>query len=153
LNWNLCADRKRGLRIEDSAIKLRTNQMLPKAAKNRRWAGANPEKHKAHRVVSGAIRSGRITRSVFCQLCLGIGRIEAHHEDYSKPLEIVWICHFCHGVLSGRLPYCWDQSRETIYAEAISLRNAGASYRTISKQVGFSLSTVYKIMHPGLEYD
>ena len=44
-----------------------------------------------------AIQSGRLVRPTTCPLCgSGNYRIEAHHEDYLKPLEIVWCCGKCH---------------------------------------------------------
>ena len=54
----------------------------------------NPEKHRAHVVVLCAFRNGSLIRQP-CSVCDNpFGH--AHHEDYSKPLEIVWLCRQCH---------------------------------------------------------
>ena len=52
-----------------------------------------PEKYKAHRAVSNAVRDGRLTKQP-CK-CKEI-KVIGHHEDYSKPLEVIWICRKCH---------------------------------------------------------
>lgn len=49
-----------------------------------------PEKYKARTAVSNAIRDGRLTK-MSCCVC-GDVNSTAHHEDYSKPLEVVWVC-------------------------------------------------------------
>jgi hypothetical protein len=54
-----------------------------------RYRKLNPEKYRARNAVSNALRDGRLVR----QSCLVCGeRAQAHHEDYSRPLEVVWLC-------------------------------------------------------------
>ena len=64
------------------------------------WVERNPEKRKAHVAVSNAIRDGRLVKATTCAMadddCKG--RIQAHHEDYSKPLEVTWLCTRHHGL-------------------------------------------------------
>ncbi len=31
-----------------------------------------------------------------CEMCKRIKPLDGHHEDYSKPLEVKWICRQCH---------------------------------------------------------
>lgn len=56
----------------------------------------NPEKYKARSAVANALRAGRIFRNP-CEKCGAEERVEAHHEDYSKPLDVRWLCSRCHG--------------------------------------------------------
>lgn len=35
----------------------------------------------------------------------GSQKVEAHHNDYSKPLEVVWLCRKCHADLHRELKY------------------------------------------------
>lgn len=59
----------------------------------RAWRERNPEKRAAQLVVGRAIRDGKLAKGqcvregVDCS-----GRIEAHHEDYTRPLEVIWAC-------------------------------------------------------------
>jgi hypothetical protein len=40
------------------------------------------------------LRRGKIQRQE-CEDC-GDPNTEMHHEDYDKPLEVVWLCRDCH---------------------------------------------------------
>jgi len=54
---------------------------------------ANPDnllKIQARRKVQNEIKRGRITKGT-CEVC-GSPHVEAHHEDYTKPLEVRWFC-------------------------------------------------------------
>ena len=75
---------------------------LNKTATNRLWRKANPEKYRAHNAVAYALWTGKLDRSQYCQLCLGTGRIESHHPDYNRLLDVVWLCHWCHSAIEGR---------------------------------------------------
>lgn len=49
----------------------------------------HPEKNKARVAVGNAIRDGKLTK----QPCFECGApAEAHHPDYSQPLDVVWLC-------------------------------------------------------------
>lgn len=60
----------------------------------RRYVGRNPEKHRAHFLVWCAVKDGRLER-LPCAIC-GAKRVDAHHTDYSKPLDVVWLCRDHH---------------------------------------------------------
>lgn len=53
-----------------------------------------PEKYRARQLVNIAIKIGRIMRQP-CGVCASV-RSEAHHDDYSKPYEIRWLCRQHH---------------------------------------------------------
>lgn len=55
-----------------------------------------PDKWKVHYQVSKAVKEGRLERPTTCSKCGIKGKIQAHHEDYSKPFEIIWVCMKCH---------------------------------------------------------
>lgn len=48
----------------------------------------------AHRAVKSAIRNGVLVREP-CEVC-GKEKVDAHHDDYSKPLDVRWLCRFHH---------------------------------------------------------
>lgn len=49
-----------------------------------------PNKAKTRYAVSNAVRDGRLFKSP-CEVC-GKLKVEAHHPDYSKPLDVMWLC-------------------------------------------------------------
>lgn len=62
-----------------------------------RWCAANKHKRRAHSAVANALRQGRLKRGP-CETC-GAMPTEAHHDDYSRPLDVKWFCrlHHCEG--------------------------------------------------------
>lgn len=61
-----------------------------------RWRIANPDGYKAHSAANYALRNGALIKPTKCESCLQEKRLHAHHEDYSKPLEVKWLCARCH---------------------------------------------------------
>lgn len=51
----------------------------------------NPQKANARRKVFIALRNGSLKKKG-CVVCGILERVHAHHDDYSKPLDIVWLC-------------------------------------------------------------
>lgn len=60
----------------------------------KKWNQKNPQGYKAHYLVSNAIRDNRLKKEP-CARC-GEKKVHAHHEDYNKPLDVVWLCVKCH---------------------------------------------------------
>ncbi len=55
-----------------------------------RATGAHLEQSRAHNVVRRAIAAGKLTKAP-CVSC-GDPKVHAHHEDYTRPLVVVWLC-------------------------------------------------------------
>ena len=55
----------------------------------------NPEKVRAHEKIRSAMKNGTIKRQP-CEICGKIKFIHAHHPDYSKPLDVKWLCPIHH---------------------------------------------------------
>ena len=84
-----------------------------KAERKRRWRAEHPEesrrqgsgharkyreenglKCRARYEVRKALRNGTLEKKP-CLIC-GELVVEAHHEDYGKPLDVQWLCGVCH---------------------------------------------------------
>ena len=73
-------------------------QRSPKGLERpKRWHAKNPGKRAVYQMVAAELRAGRMTKPAECSHCgLTPSRIDGHHEDYSKPLEVTWLCRECH---------------------------------------------------------
>lgn len=60
-----------------------------------------PDRCKANAKVGSALKYGKIKRRP-CELCGETTRVHAHHEDYSKPLDVVWLCDMHHRIHHGQ---------------------------------------------------
>ena len=70
--------------------------------KNHFWRGGEHQDANAQRLVWKAISRGVLTPQP-CEACGESGRfrdgrnkVQAHHDDYNKPLEVRWLCQKCH---------------------------------------------------------
>jgi len=64
------------------------------------------KKAKARASVNNKLRAG-IKRPKKCVLCNATVKIQAHHPDHNKPLQVIWLCFECHhrhhaGVIKNR---------------------------------------------------
>jgi len=60
-----------------------------------------PERVKCRQLVTNALSSGKLKRPSTCSSCGGKCKPHAHHDDYSKPLDVDWLCRHCHRKLHG----------------------------------------------------
>lgn len=93
-------DRSRGNRQDASYRKYyyQKNKEISKMSKLK-YIIENPEKRSAHNIVTKYILNGSIKKPTNCSTkgC-SKKKIQAHHDDYSKPLDIMWLCTSCHGL-------------------------------------------------------
>jgi hypothetical protein len=54
----------------------------------------HPHKKQAQQIVMIEVRAGRLKKQP-CHVC-GAQKAEAHHDDYSKPLDVRWLCRKHH---------------------------------------------------------
>lgn len=64
------------------------------------WKASNKEKHRAHRAVCYAVKSGKLVRPNSCEKC-GVDSADLdghHHKGYDEKhiLDVVWLCGKCH---------------------------------------------------------
>jgi hypothetical protein len=71
-----------------------------KTEKNKEWCRKytrlKNEEYKARTLLGNAVRDGKILKPDRCTICDLIGKVDGHHKDYSKPLEVIWLCRKCH---------------------------------------------------------
>jgi len=68
---------------------------------------------KVHNLFEEALERGKIKRRNKCELCGYNGKfqderagVHAHHTDYNKPLQVMWLCYKCH--------YEWHKENKAI---------------------------------------
>lgn len=64
----------------------------------------DPFKDMARRKLRNAVRAGKIVRPEMCEDCGQACNPHGHHEDYSKPLDVIWVCRECHGKRHRKYP-------------------------------------------------
>lgn len=60
------------------------------------WDKANRIKKNCHLKVKRAIEKGLLIKPKICTYCGKNEKLQAHHIDYNKPLEVLFLCDKCH---------------------------------------------------------
>jgi hypothetical protein len=66
------------------------------AKQRRKRATIGPDYDRAHYVVANAIKKGSLVMPDHCSRCKINCAPQAHHDDHSKYLAIMWLCPICH---------------------------------------------------------
>jgi hypothetical protein len=66
--------------------------------RNRLERQQHPEKVRARHTVYNALRAGKLAKQP-CEKCGTINDVHAHHDDYSAPLDVRWLCARDHAIL------------------------------------------------------
>ena len=69
-------------------------RMLHGYPNEEKWQKKNPEKVRASSKARYALAIGKIQK-LPCRDC-GSMKSVMHHEDYSKPCDVIWLCGACH---------------------------------------------------------
>jgi len=67
----------------------------------KQWIKKNLLKRAAHIIVGNAVARGKLNKEP-CEKCGSKTRIHGHHDNYSKPLEVRWLCAKHHNELHKR---------------------------------------------------
>ena len=73
---------------------------------NHFWRGTKAD-DRAQNILEKAVQKGIIQRKTVCECCGASGAfsdavldgrsmVQAHHTDYNKPLDVIWLCQKCH---------------------------------------------------------
>lgn len=78
-----------------------------------------PEKAAAHDAVKKALQRGVLVKPSHCECCheKPLEPLHSHHENYRKPLTVIWACRSCHRELDAT-------RRARLAAEAAALVQA-----------------------------
>jgi predicted Zn-ribbon and HTH transcriptional regulator len=85
-----------------------------------KWSEIPVEKKRsAHVIYAAAIKAGTLIRKTECEDCGSTSdrKLHGHHEDYDKPLDVVWLCHPCH------------RRRHSYIMSGLKIKSAGAEVR------------------------
>lgn len=85
---------KEKLRVFDKIRNKTPSRIEQKALKMKRYIERFPERKRAQLLAQSAVRCGRLKKHC-CHVC-GDEKTEAHHSDYDRPLDVVWLCEAHH---------------------------------------------------------
>jgi hypothetical protein len=104
------------------------------------------EKQRAQKLVRKAVLGGELEQPERCERCKAAVPLQAHHEDYDKPLDVVWLCTACHVKHHqdiGTRPASKSEDSEALRSQPFALRVVATSrlaYKHAADQAGLTVS-------------
>lgn len=116
------------------------------------------DKQIAYRAVRSAIKSGQLIRPAECTRCGaspstadGRAAIQAHHHDYSKPLDVEWICAKCHrsetplpDVMGAPVIGSENGAAKLTESQVLDIRQSSLSLRALGRIYGVDHKTIHR---------
>jgi hypothetical protein len=85
-----------------ACMSIRTRNPAATRRHTAKWKRENPDKERAHQAIKRALRHGVVVRPDVCESCKERVEPHAHHDDYTKPLDVRWLCRGCHVAEHGQ---------------------------------------------------
>jgi len=100
LEWRLKERKRCRKKSKENSNKIKRN---PKYQNS--WNLKNKEKRKAMAILNNYIRTKIMIKPDICTFSFDIcnGKIEGHHCNYDKPLDVVWLCNKHHNYIHRKL--------------------------------------------------
>ena len=72
------------------------NGRIAESEASRRAYKKHKEKWVTRAKLRYAVKTGMLKKPNKCEVCNKAKKLQGHHEDYSLPLEVIWLCSACH---------------------------------------------------------
>jgi len=117
---------------------------------------------KVSAILRKAVYEGLIQKPNQCQKCKGVfpkRKIYGHHQDYTKPYDVIWLCYACHHsiekVNGKRIKFLKGQPSYNRKLSANQVKQIRELYKKgitgLAKTFGLDRKNIYRITH-GLSY-
>jgi hypothetical protein len=74
-----------------------------RTSQNKRYYGVRELVKKAHQMTYRRLKRKLIIKPENCSICgISTPDLHGHHDNYEKPLDIIWVCWLCHNNLHKR---------------------------------------------------
>jgi hypothetical protein len=76
------------------------NRRYREGKKGSAFSATHPHRAKmsawASQIVRRAVQTGTLVKASACEWCGSTAALEGAHWDYTKPLQVLWLCRRCH---------------------------------------------------------
>ena len=101
--WRVRVTARRNAKIDEIRAYDRERGKLPHrkemyAAKRKRMRMNRHGMMSAHNAVARKLQKEPSWKPLRCERCGAKNGIQAHHDNYAKPLDVLWLCPVCHAV-------------------------------------------------------